>query len=216
MKKEFKPLHVFAATLLLGCAFGFTACSDDVNNNLPNPDEVTTDAMFGSYTGQMTIQELQAAASATAEGEGEGTSVSARIDNDTVYFDSFPIEDIVLAIVGDETTAGQIVEAVGDVSYKMAYEPTLTAEKDSILFDLKPEALKLSVNLSADETEAAALQIEVKLEADAQGGYDVESGSLGFGFNVTEVLLGEGEEQTPLPNFAAKSLQFDMDKTSAE
>ena len=47
------------------------------------------------------------------------------VDNDTVYFDSFPIKDIVLDIVGDKETANKIVEAVGDaVSYTHLTLPT--------------------------------------------------------------------------------------------
>lgn len=64
---------------------------------------------------------LTLAASPTAdEGEDtpEGVDVSAKVDNDTVYLEKFPIKDIVLSIVQDETLADQIVEAVGDVNYK--------------------------------------------------------------------------------------------------
>ena len=56
------------------------------------------------------------------------------VDNDTVYFDSFPIKDIVLDIVGDKETANKIVEAVGDVSYKIGYEPELNSKLPKLAY----------------------------------------------------------------------------------
>ena len=64
-----------------------------------------------------------------------------KVDNDTVYFDSFPIKDIVLDIVGDEETANKMAEALGDGT-KIGYEPELNTEKDEgILFVLDCRSL---------------------------------------------------------------------------
>ena len=151
-------------------------------------------------------------------GEGEetpaGTDVSASVANDTISFTNFPIKDIVLSVVGDEALADQIVEAVGDVNYKIGYEPTLTANKDSVVFVMHPESLKLSVTLpSSTEEEAQPLLVEVKVEAGNTAAYAVESGNMKFDFHAAEILLGEGEGQTSLPGFKGMSFDFDMNQS---
>ena len=216
MKKLIGTAKVFASLLLMGSVFCFGSCSDDDDNVPPTPDEVTTDVMFGEYSGKMV-----AASIATQDGEGEetpsGTDITATLDNDTIRFEDFPIRDIVLAIVQDETTADQIVEAVGQVGYAIGYEPTLAAEKDTVTFVLDPKPLTLAVQLPSDtEEEAQTLQIEVKVEAGAEGTYDVESGHIVFDFSATEVLLGAGEEQTPLEGFDGINLQFDMNQSKTK
>lgn len=212
MKKTIKPVRFFMSLLMLGCALGFTACSDDDENNPQVPEAVTAEDVYGDYTGKMTANAI-----ATQEEGGEtseGTEVKAVVADDTICISSFPIRDIVLSVVGDETLADQIVEAVGDVEYKIGYEPAVSAAQDSISLALAPESLKLSVALpSESEEEATPIAIEVKVETDANGSYAVENGKLTFRFAATEVLLGEGEGQTPLPNFAATTFDFDMDQS---
>lgn len=66
MKKVIKPVRVFVSMLLMGCAISFSACSDD--ENTPQvPDEVTTDAMFGDYTGKVVMSSVN-----PLEGEDTG------------------------------------------------------------------------------------------------------------------------------------------------
>lgn len=216
MKKVIKPVRVFVSMLLMGCAISFSACSDD--ENTPQvPDEVTTDAMFGDYTGKVVMSSVNPLEGEDT-GEGEetpaGTDVSASVVNDTISFTNFPIKDIVLSVVGDEALADQIVEAVGDVNYKIGYEPTLTANKDSVVFVMHPESLKLSVTLpSSTEEEAQPLLVEVKVEAGNTAAYAVESGNMKFDFHAAEILLGEGEGQTSLPGFKGMSFDFDMNQS---
>lgn len=210
MKRIVRTARVFASMLLLGGALCFVSCSDDDENIPSTPDEVTTDVMFGEYSGKMTTNSIS-----TNEGEEvpEGTDITANLNNDTIRFEDFPIKDIVLAVVQDETLADQIVAAVGQVNYPIGYKPTLTAAKDSVNFVLDPKPLKLTVDLSADtEEEAQPLQIEVTVEAGTQGAYAVESGHAAFDITATEVLLGEGENQTPLEGFNAINLQFDLNQ----
>ena len=209
MKKLIVTAQVFASLLLMGSAFCFVSCSDD-DDVTPAPDEVTTDVMFGDYSGKMITSSV---APQDGEETPEGTDITATLDNDTIYFEDFPVKDIVLAVVQDETLADQIVAAVGQVNYPIGYKPTLTAAKDSVNFVLDPKPLKLTVDLSADtEEEAQPLQIEVTVEAGTQGAYAVESGHAAFDITATEVLLGEGENQTPLEGFNAINLQFDLNQ----
>lgn len=215
MKRVFKPVKWIFPMLMFGCAFAFTACSDDDENTPVVPDEVTTEAMYGDYTGKM----LTLAASSTAdEGEDtpEGVDVSAKVDNDTVYLEKFPIKDIVLSIVQDETLADQIVEAVGDVNYKIGYEPTLSEAKDSISFVMEPEPLKLSLSMPSATGDAQTMVVEVKVEAVDGAGYAVESGNMKFDLSATEVLLGEGDSQISFPRFSATTFKFDMNQQKAE
>lgn len=218
MKKQIKLNRLFISMLMLGCSLGFVACSDDDETTLTPPVEVTTDHMFGSYTGKMFyLTAAPAVENGTDGGEEtpEGTEVTVKVDNDTVYFDSFPIKDIVLAIVGDEDTANKIVEAVGDVNYKIGYEPELDAEKDSILFVLDPKPLKLNVSIPSETEgeEAQALHIEVKVSPVDGANYEVETTNLKFKIYIPEILLGEGEsEPVALPGFVPATFDFELKK----
>lgn len=216
MKKMIRPIQFFAAMFLLGCGFTFTSCDNDDENVPVMPDEVTTEAMYGDYTGKMHVLTVSPKESGDNEEEAKDTTVvdvSVSVKNDTIYFEDYPIKDIVLSIVKDEDAANKIVEAVGKVSYKIGYEPKLTSAKDSITCNLVPEPLKLSVTIpSSAEGEVQPLQIEVKVEADNNATYAVENGNMKFDISATEVLLGEGEEQLPLENFKPISMIFNMNQ----
>ena len=96
MKRFIDSMKVFASMLLLGCAFSFVACSDDDENapQIPgNPDsEVTTDVMFGNYTGKMVTYIMNPLEDGDAEDAEDtvGVDISAIMDNDTIYFEDFP------------------------------------------------------------------------------------------------------------------------------
>lgn len=218
MKKVFKPMRLFISMFLLGSSFSFVACSNDDDNTPELPYEVTTKVMFGDYTGKMTAYSI-VPSEGTGEGEETpaGVDVLAKVNNDTVYFDQFPIKDIVLNIVKDEALADKIVEAVGDVKYKVGYKPTLTEAKDSITFVLDPKPLQLAIAIPSDVEgeEAQPLLIEVKVAAGEKAGYAVENVNMKFNFAATEVLLGEGEEQTSLPGFPSTTFNFDMTQSIA-
>lgn len=216
MKKVFRPMRLFISLFLLGSSVCFVACSDD-DDASQAPEEITTETMFGDYTGKMTPYSIS-----PSEDESEeipvGVDVSAKVNNDTLYFEQFPIKEIVLSIVKDETLAEKIVETVGDVTYKVGYTPTLTVNKDSITFMLDPKPLKLSLTIPStkEDGEAQALIVEVKVKAGETNQYVVESSNVKFYFAATEVLLGEGESQTALPGFEPTTFHFDMNQTEAE
>ncbi len=218
MRKFLAPTKVFVLMFVVSCSFSFTACSNDDENIPPAPDEITTKTMFGDYSGKMTSVNI-----APHEGEDNeediptGIDISATVKNDTVHFEKFPIKDIVLSIVEDEILADKIVEAVGDVNYKVGYDPTLTTAKDSIKLKLNPEPLKLSITMptATEGEEAQSLLIEVKVEPGEEVGYAVESANLKFYFAATKVLLGEGENQQELPSFTPTTFHFDMNQHKA-
>ena len=207
-------MQLFALMLVAGCSFCLTACSDD--DDVKNPNEIDTSVMFGDYTGKMISLNITAHEGEDENGETEsGIDVSATIENDTVRFEKFPIKDIVLSIVNDEDLANQIVEAVGDVNYSIGYEPALTAANDSIMMNLNPEPLKLTVTMPAENEgeEAQSLVVEVKVVAgEKKAGYAVENGNLKFNIDATKVMLGEGEEQQEFTGFVPTSFHFDMNQ----
>lgn len=214
MEKQFKAKMLFASLFMLGCTMTFVSCSDDDDNNTP-PTDVTAASVYGDYTGTMTTATVSPTDyNGTEEGEQTGTAVSAKVEGDTIYFDNFPIKDIVMSVVGDETTADQIVEAVGNVSYKIGYTPTVNEAKDSVMLALDPKPLQLSIEIpaSSEGEEAQTLDIEVKVSPAEGANYESKSTNLKFMFSADEVLLGAGDAQISLPNFNQTTFDFNMKK----
>lgn len=217
MKRFLKPTGLFVSMLLVGFSLGTVSCSDDDDNN--SGDIITTEAVRGEYTGKMQSWSAVAGSGEDTADDGEqpaGVDVTASVDADSVLIQDFPIKDIVLSIVGDETVADCIVESVGQVDYRMAYTPALSVAKDSISMELKAEPLKLNVSIpSTTEGESTPLVVEVDVEVGSVGKYSVETGNLKFSFAATKVKLGEGDGQTELPSFNATTFDFDMNKNMA-
>lgn len=206
-----KKLYVPA--LVLACSIGFASCSDD-DNNTP-PVNITTDEMYGNYEGKMTTFTLGA-----SEGEGDettpvGADVATKVEKDTIYFDSFPIRDVVVSIVGEEF-ADKIVEAVGEVEYKIGYEAMLTEAQDSINFKLDPKPLMLAITVPSEGEEVKTLNIEVNVLAEKIGNYDIASTNQKFIFGAKEVYLVDGEDKTPIKTFKPTTFNLDMKKVKGE
>ena len=216
--KNFYFMRLFLSLLLVSGSFCFTACDDDDDNVPPMPDNVSTATMYGAYSGLMNVASINLHEGKDGgEGKPSGVEIAAKVKNDTICFEDFPIKDIVLSIIPDEEMADKIVAAVGKVSYKIGYEPTLTANRDSIEFTLDPEPLKLAVTLPSEtEEEAKQLIIEVKVEAEKGGGYAVKEANMNFSFVAAKVLLGEGENQQELPDFKPITCSFNMDQHKAD
>lgn len=218
MKKEFKLNRLFVFMLVLGCSFSFVACSDDDDPIWERPDAVTPQIMFGDYTGKMQALTVVPTGRENVEGNEEtptGTDILAKVDNDTVYFENFPIKDIVLSIINDEESANKIIEAVGNVKYKIGYSSALTTASDSVKFVLDPKPLKIAISLptAAESEETQTLNIEVKVSPAEGGSYELKTTKLKFKFNAEKVLLGEGEEQIEFPGFIPTTFDFAMEKT---
>lgn len=211
MKRTFKSTGLLAAIMSFGLSSAFTACTKD---DPQIPDGVKTEDMWGSYTGKMVDYAVSPVEGEDGEEDAAaGTDITATIANDTIYFKQFPIKDIVMSIVGDETAADNIIESIGDVSYKIGYKPEVTAE-NNIRFTLDPKPLTLSLvkPASEDDEEPQPLVIEITVEAGEPAEYDTESSRMKFYFGATEVLIGEGENQEELAGFQARTFHFDMNK----
>lgn len=174
--------------------------------------------MFGKYYGKVTSWNVPTVKERDDKEEVvPGTDISASIENNTIHLEKFPIKDIVLSVVKDEDLANQIVEAIGDINYDMAYVPTLTAAKDSIIMKLNPEPLKLTVAMPAENVgeEAQFLVVEVQVVAgEKKAGYAVKNGNLKFYIDAAKVMLGEGENQQEFTDFIPTSFYFDMNQAS--
>ena len=208
MKKNFSLTKMFVAVMMLGCTMGFSSCSDD-DDAPKNPTEITTKTMYGSYQGKMLTTAVEA-----QDDTEKGVEIKATVVNDSVCFESFPVKDLIVSILGDEEAADNIISALGDVSYKIAYTPTLTPAKDFINMAFKAEPLKLVLAMpSANEgEEAQALNIEVEIEVAEDGKYTVDGGNLAFAISATKVFLGEGESKVEFAGFAPTQFAFNLNQ----
>lgn len=199
---EFKKLSVLV--ILAVFSLCSVSCSSD-DNGPTNP----TDAIKGNYAGKMvTSPEVPAPVDGNMDDATQGVDVTAKIDNENINFENFPIRDIVVSIVGEDK-ADEIIEMVGKVSYKIAYKATINEAKDNISFTLTPEPLHLELTIpESGEKENKTLIIDVEVIAAENGNYDIKTTDIKFNITATKVLLGE----TELPGFTPTSFGFCMSK----
>lgn len=188
--------------LMALAAFGFAACSDDDGTTPPPPGADET-VVEGSYAGTMSVVEAAAPAEGEDADEPAGTAVEAAVSAEAVGFTDFPIRDLVVRIVGEDS-ADAIVEAVGKVDYSIPYTAEMSEDKSAVAMTLSPETLVISMPIEGAEP----LEIAVAISAAADATYTVESSKLGFALSVDGVTLG-GEA---LEGFEAFSLDFDLAK----
>ena len=201
MKRDVKFCRLWMACMIAGTALTFTACSDD---DEPTPDEPTTQDVYGNYAGTMTFKAEEVAANEAGEsGETEGIPVSATLKNDTVYFEDFPVRDLVASIVGDES-ADAIIEAIGTVNYKVGYKSSMTTAKDSVYMEMTPEPLELSIPVDEENTMA----VSVEVSASDKANYEFETQNLNLTLKAEKVLVNEQE----FPTFPVTDLTFEMQK----
>ena len=185
MKRDFKFNRLWMACMIAviaGTALTFTACSDD---DEPTPDEPKTEDVYGNYTGTMTFKAEEAVANKANESEeAEGIAVSATVKNDTVYFEDFPVRDLVASIVGEESVDA-LAEAIGTVNYKVGYKASMT---------------------TADEENTMAVSVEVS--AADKANYEFETQNLNLKLKAEKVWVNEQE----FPIFPVTDLTFEMTK----
>lgn len=208
MKTDFKLDKLFVSLMILGCSFGFTACSDDDDND-PTPPITSEIDMEGDYEGIMQVSLLdieETNINDIEEGEEqEGTKLTASIENDTIYLNDFPIYELVAAIIGSEEQAETIVEAIGQVNYKVAYEGTTNEAKDSVFMTFDPQPLEIIIPAEKEEDN---MTITVTISASNKGSYEVETENLKFDFIAEKVTLNNGE----FSGFPTSLFDFNMIK----
>lgn len=169
------------AALVLVSTLGFTSCDDD-DNKTPQPTP-SLSQLNGEYTGKMTFITLEK----EGEEENSGTDITATVKNDTIYFNDFPVKDIITSIVGEENSEA-IIEAIGKVEYKIGYKAEMNEDKTEATMKLDPKPLTLKFSL----TEETVTNIEVSVSAtNNNGSYTFLTKDMKFEITADEVKVND-------------------------
>lgn len=201
MKRNFISCRLWMACMMMGTTLTFSACSND---DEPTPTEPKMEDVYGDYTGELTFDPgVNPTEGEEGEEETNGIAIDATVRNDTVYFNDFPVRDVIASVVGEES-ADQIVEAIGTVSYKVGYKASMTAAKDSVYMEMSPKALELALPVDEKNT----MTISVEISAANKGDYEFETQNLNMELKAEKVLVDEQE----FPTFPATGFIFEMKK----
>lgn len=198
MKKGFKLNQLFVSLMILGCSFSFVSCDSDDDKT---PMEPTTKDAWGEFKGNMQI--FSVAPSLLTANEQTGTEIAATVNNDTVYFNNFPIKDLVATLVPEDQVE-TIVKAIGEVKYKVGYKSALNAAKDSVYMEYDPKPLELKVPLS----EEVVMDVKVMVSAMGKGSYELSSKNYKFNVNAEKVTVNGGDFSA----FPASTIKFALTK----
>ena len=101
MNTKIQASSLLAAALLVVGTVGFASCDDDNGGGgtLPSASD-----MYGNYVGTVrTVEVTHNEKTESSEGgTSEGAEVSVKVDRDTIYFDAFPVKDIIISLYGEE------------------------------------------------------------------------------------------------------------------
>lgn len=198
---KFKKLFVFV--ILTAFSLGVVSCGDDGDNGAGKP----TDAIKGNYAGKMVTSSVNPQ-DGNRDNETPGVDVTAKVDNEYISFEDFPIRDIVVSIAGGDK-ADEIINIVGKISYKIPYKATINEAKDIISFTMTPEPLHLEVTIPGNSVEEnKTLNIDVEITTAENGNYDVKTTDIKFSITATKILVDDEE----LTGFTATSFGFQMAK----
>lgn len=213
MNTKIQVSSLFAAALFVVGTVGFVSCDDDNEGGGTSP---STSDMYGNYVG--TVRTVAVGHNGEAESSEdetpEGVEVSVKADRDTIYFDAFPVEDIIVSIYGEED-APAIIEMLGDIKYSVGYTPALSEAQDSVSFRMAPEPLKATISVPSESPDAdpAVLNIESQISAEDVGDYELETSNLKFTLTVMQISVKDEEgADVSIPNFEPMSMEFSMAK----
>ena len=187
-----------ASLMMLGLSFGFTSCSSDDDDVTKEP---TLEVVKGDYSGKMNVVVPTPKMSLLEAAEAEGANVNATLKNDTVFFEDFPMEDIIALIVPEEQVS-LIVAALGKVSYNIGYKASFNGAKDGVVMELAPKPLELFVSLDEEN----AISVKIDISATNKGAYSVKDKTLAFGIEVDKVTLND----EVVEDFISPSITFNM------
>ena len=213
MNTKIQASSLLAAALLVVGTVGFASCDDDNGGGgtLPSASD-----MYGNYVGTVrTVEVTHNEKTESSEGgTSEGAEVSVKVDRDTIYFDAFPVKDIIVSLYGEEE-APAIIEMLGDIKYSVGYTPVLSEAQDSVSFRMAPEPLKATVSVPSEspDAEPAVLNIESRISAEDVGDYELETSNLKFTLTVMQISVQDEEgADVSIPNFEPMSMEFSMAK----
>ena len=216
MNTKIQASSLLAAALLVVGTVGFASCDDDNGGGgtLPSASD-----MYGNYVGTVrTVEVTHNEKTESSEGgTSEGAEVSVKVDRDTIYFDAFPVKDIIISLYGEEE-APAIIEMLGDIKYSVGYTPALSEAQDSVSFRMAPEPLKATVSVPSESPDAdpAVLNIESQISAEDVGDYELETSNLKFTLTVMQISVKDEEgADVSIPNFEPMSMEFSMAKAQS-
>lgn len=165
----------------------FTSCSDDDDPKTPSVTDV-----YGSYKGKMSIASV--ANRSTGDENTGNIDVTATVNNDTIRFDNFPIESIVVTIEGQEG-ATNIIESMDKVDFKVGYESKLNQSQDSIALTLDPKPLEFSYKVGEGDNEVEKnVKVSILIPENEKSAYSDKI--LRFNLVATEIIVND-ETVTP-------------------
>lgn len=209
--KNLKSLRTYLVLVMaLGLSVAITSCGDDASG----PEITSAKDVEGKYTGKMKVTPLKPEQQNEATEKPVGEDVAAAVEATEVVFAKFPVKDIIESIVPEEQVAA-IIEAIGDVTYKLPYTAALNKEYTQINLTFNPEPLELEfeapiIPLPTNGTRegeevAPKMKVAVTFSAKEAGVFTYEGKTLKFTMNISKVTV-DGADILP----ATLSLSFDL------
>lgn len=182
--------------MALGLSVAMTSCGDDDSA----PEVQSAKDVEGNYAGKMLATPIQPEQQNAAESP-VGVDVTAKVEATDVVFAKFPIAELIKLIVGEDLAPG-IIEAVGDVTYKLPYTAKLSKDYATIDLTFAPVPLELEIALPpvvapTEGEEAPKTKVTVTISAEDAGVFTYEGKTLKFNMNIEKVMLGETEFPMP-------------------
>lgn len=208
--KNLKSLRTYLVLVMaLGLSVATTSCGDDDSA----PEVQSSKDVEGNYAGKMLVTPIPPVAPEAREAAETpaGVDVTAIVEATDVVFDKFPIAELIKLIAGEDLAPG-IIEAVGDVTYKLPYTAKLSKDYTAIDLAFAPVPLELEIAFppvvapTEGEAEAPKTKVTVTISAEDAGVFTYEGKTLKFNMNIEKVMLGE----IPLPMPAKLKLNFDL------
>lgn len=154
--------------------------------------------MEGSYSGKVAVfapvPKPQIYDESDTDHPAAETDVKAKVEKDTIYFDKFPTDYLITAIVGEEK-APEVIETVGDIGYKVGHKSAFNEDYTRIEMTMDPKPLTFTFETPAAEEggEPEVVEVEVTVAAKEKAVFAYENNNLNFNLTIEQVKLN-GEE----------------------
>lgn len=183
----------------LTTALSFTSCSDDDDPKMPSVTDV-----YGTYKGEVDV--VDALVGRADEGDASEPKVTATVNNDTIYFENFPV-DAILATIESEEDAVEIAKTLDKVSFKVGYKGELNQSQDSIGLTLDPKPLKFTYKKTVNEVEVEKnVEVTVNVPENENSAYSDKV--LKFDLEISDIMLNGVSPDSYIPIFYS----FDLNK----
>ncbi len=168
----FKKVTLLAVTAI--CIVSMNSCDNSDTPDVPSPADA-----YGSFNGKLAMY--------TETAGDDSLELKLKLKKDTIYFDSFSVDSVVVALEGP-TVGGAIIDTLSDIAYKVGYEPKMSTAQDSVYMDLKPEPFTFKYN---NGTEPKVVKVTVKPTEGRKSSYALTPKKLNFSLDVAEVSVND-------------------------